>query len=142
MIIMLVEGACHCGAISFTAEVDPSRVVVCHCTDCQTLSGSPFRVSVPAPIETLKLQQGEPKSYIKTANSGIKRIQAFCPVCGTPLYSTATENSKQVFLRLGSLKQRSALTPALQIWQRSSLSWVNNLSTIPGCQQQEAFASN
>ncbi len=138
---MYVEGGCHCGAISFTAEVDPSRVMVCHCTDCQILSGSPFRAVVPAPIETFTLK-GEPRSYIKTAESGIKRIQAFCPVCGTPLYSAATENPKQVVLRLGSLKQRAELTPALQIWQRSSLSWVNNLSNIPGYQQQEAFASN
>ena len=141
LIIMHIEGACHCGAISFTAEVDPSRVMVCHCTDCQILSGSPFRAVAPAPIETFKLQ-GEPRLYIKTAESGTKRIQAFCPACGTPLYSTAVENSKQVVLRLGSLKQRAELTPVLQIWQRSSLSWANNLSNIPGCQQQEGFASN
>lgn len=138
---MRIEGACHCGAVGSTAEVDLSKVMVCHCTDCQILSGSPFRAVIPAPIETFKLQ-GEPRLYIKTAESGTKRIQAFCPACGTPLYSTAAENSKQVVLRLGSLKQRAALTPALQIWQRSSLSWVNNLSNIPGCQQQEAFASN
>ena len=73
---MYVEGGCHCGAISFTAEVDPSRVMVCHCTDCQILSGSPFRAVVPAPIETFTLK-GEPRSYIKTAESGIKRIRNY-----------------------------------------------------------------
>jgi len=37
---MRVDGACHCGAIAFTAEADPARVSVCHCVDCQVLTGS------------------------------------------------------------------------------------------------------
>jgi hypothetical protein len=37
---MHTDGSCHCGLISFTAEIDPSRVTVCHCTDCQPLSGT------------------------------------------------------------------------------------------------------
>ena len=63
---MQIEGACHCGLISFTAEVDPSRVMVCHYSDCQVLSGAPFRAVVAAPIETLVLR-GTPKSYVKVA---------------------------------------------------------------------------
>src|SRR5690606_38626071 len=75
-----IDGRCHCGRISFSAEVDPERVAVCHCTDCQTLSGSPFRVAVPAPIEHFELR-GEPKRYVKIAQSGNRRVQAFCPEC-------------------------------------------------------------
>ena len=37
---MKIEGGCHCGYIAYEAEVDPERVLICHCTDCQTLSGS------------------------------------------------------------------------------------------------------
>ena len=40
---MRIDGACHCGKISFAAEIDPARVMVCHCTDCQVLSGGPYR---------------------------------------------------------------------------------------------------
>jgi hypothetical protein len=32
--IMKVTGRCHCGQISFEAEIDPAQVRVCHCTDC------------------------------------------------------------------------------------------------------------
>ncbi len=35
---MPIEGSCHCGKISFRAEVDPDNVIICHSTDCQTLS--------------------------------------------------------------------------------------------------------
>ena len=45
--MMKVDGACHCGAITVEGEIDPERVTICHCTDCQTSTGSAFRVSVP-----------------------------------------------------------------------------------------------
>jgi hypothetical protein len=44
---MKIDGSCHCDRISFEAEVDPATVVICHCTDCQTLSGSAFRTVAP-----------------------------------------------------------------------------------------------
>jgi hypothetical protein len=40
---MKIDGHCHCGEITFEAEVDPDALNICHCTDCQTLSGSAFR---------------------------------------------------------------------------------------------------
>jgi len=135
---MQVDGACHCGGIRFTAVVDPARVVVCHCTDCQVLSGSPFRVVALAPIESVRMD-GAPNHYIKHAENGSKRVQAFCPECGTPLYSRAVENPKHLSLRLGALRQRAALMPGLQIWKRSSLPWLEGLSGVPSCLRQEAL---
>ena len=39
---MKIDGGCHCGNITYSAEIDPETVGVCHCTDCQTLTGPPF----------------------------------------------------------------------------------------------------
>jgi hypothetical protein len=36
---MKVDGHCHCGEIVFEAEVDPNTASICHCSDCQTLTG-------------------------------------------------------------------------------------------------------
>ena len=78
---MQIEDACHCGLISFSAEVDASRVMVCHCSDCQVLSGAPFRAVVAAPIDRFVLR-GTPKGYVKVAQSGNRRAQMFCPEQG------------------------------------------------------------
>jgi hypothetical protein len=79
---MKVDGACHCGFIKVEAEVDPEAVTICHCTDCQTGTGSAFRVSVPVAGAAFKMA-GEPTGYLKTtADSGNPRVQAFCPKCG------------------------------------------------------------
>ena len=135
---MQIEGACHCGAVSFSAEVDPTRVMVCHCTDCQVLSGAPFRAVVAAPFESLSVK-GQTKSYVKVAQSGNRRAQVFCPECGTPLWATAPENPTSVIVRLGCVKQRSQLKPTVQIWEHSAVSWLSELGSLKGSAQQQAF---
>ena len=37
---MKIDGHCHCGYLTYEAEVKPEDAVICHCTDCQTLSGT------------------------------------------------------------------------------------------------------
>jgi len=135
---MQIDGACHCGHISFTAEVDPAHVMVCHCTDCQIFSGSPFRVVVPAAIDQFHLL-GEPRRYVKVAQSGARRVQAFCPECGTPLFATAPENATQVIIRTGCVRQRHALKPVAQIWCRSALPWLDAVPELPGSAEQQSF---
>jgi hypothetical protein len=41
---MTIDGGCHCGAIAYEATIDPETVGICHCTDCQTLTSSAFRI--------------------------------------------------------------------------------------------------
>jgi hypothetical protein len=79
---MKIDGHCHCGEITFEAEVDPTALTICHCTDCQTITGSAFRANITAPAEHFVLKSGTAKTYVKTAGSGNKRPQAFCGTCG------------------------------------------------------------
>ena len=126
---MRIDGACHCGRLSYDADVDPEKVGVCHCTDCQTLSGSAFTAFVPVPKDAFRLR-GQPKIYVKTAESGNRRAQAFCPDCGTRMYASA-EKDPQVFnLRLGTVRQRASLAPKSQVWCRSALPWVMDLADV------------
>ncbi len=128
---MKVEGRCHCGRISYEASVDPDTVSICHCTDCQTLTGSAYRANVPAPAVSFVLLSGVPKIYIKTADSGNKRAHAFCPDCGTPIYAAAVSNPPTYSLRVGTIKQRRDLRPPKrQIWCRSSLLWSMDLGGV------------
>jgi hypothetical protein len=102
-----VTGSCHCGNITYVAEVDATTVRICHCTDCQKLTGTVFRAGIPSLPGTFRLKSGTPKIYIKTAESGNKRAHAFCPECGTPIYSAVPEPNP-VNLRTQSRRDRSA----------------------------------
>ena len=128
---MKVEGKCHCGNIRYEADIDPDRVSICHCTDCQTLTGTAYRVSVPAPRESFSLLAGEPTIYVKIAQSGARRAQVFCANCGSPLYTYDVDQPERIGLRVGSIKQRRELVPMRQIWCRSALPWSMDISSLP-----------
>ncbi|MDH3234873.1 MAG: GFA family protein [Alphaproteobacteria bacterium] len=135
---MKIDGSCHCGAITYEAEVDPAMVRVCHCSDCQTMSGAPFRAIVIAKEADFRVLSGEPKNYVKTAESGNKRAQGFCGECGTPIYATShgDDGPKIYGLRLGAIKQRDQLRPSGQVWTRSAQPWIGDLADIPGLEKQ------
>ena len=131
-----VTGRCHCGEVAFTASVDAARVTICHCTDCQRLTGSAYRVTVPAPAASFRLLRGTPTTYVKTGDNGNRRQHGFCPTCGTPIYSAALVDPTTYGLRVGTIDQRAALPPARQIWCRSALDWSRDLSGLPGVERQ------
>ena len=134
---MKIDGICHCGAITYEAEVDPEKVEICHCTDCQTLSGGTFRTVVPSEKDSFRILSGRPKIYVKTAEAGHRREQAFCGNCGTPIYSTAAGDGPKIYgLRVGSIRQRSRLAPKTQYWTRSAQSWVATIDSLPKVEKQ------
>jgi hypothetical protein len=91
---MKIDGRCHCGRITFEAEVDPSTVTICHCTDCQTLTGSAFRANIPTSAASFVLRSGTPKSYVKTS-------------AATPSAATA---ARRFMLRAYRVTRSAALT--------------------------------
>jgi hypothetical protein len=135
---MKIDGGCSCGAIKIEGEADPEKTQICHCTDCQTSTGTAFRVSIPVPGTTFKMT-GQPTIYVKTtADSGKPRVQAFCGSCASPIYSTTPGEGVQpsYTVRVGILRQRDQLTPRRQNWFRSARSWVLNLDAVPKNEKQ------
>ena len=136
---MKIDGQCHCGFIRYEAEIDPGKVAICNCTDCQTLSGSAFRTVVPSEKGTFKLLSGELKIYVKTAESGKERPQSFCPNCCSPIYSTSTDPDPKVHsIRVGTIRQRDQLAPKLQYWHRSAQRWTDDIGNLPVFEKQQA----
>ena len=126
---MKIDAACHCGAVRYEAEVDPRRVIICHCTDCQAISGAPYRVNVLALASNVRMT-GEPKTYVKTGGSGDPVVTAFCGVCGTALYSCKGDPPEVLALRLGAIRQRAELTPAAQGFCASALAWAMDITGV------------
>ena len=130
---MKIHGSCSCGSITFEAEADPEKVSICHCTDCQSSTGSAFRTNVRVPGNTFKMLSGTPTIYIKTtAESGNPRAQAFCPKCGSPIYSTTPGDGPQdtYMVRVGVLRERDQLVPKVQNWTRSARPWVTEIGAL------------
>ena len=111
----------------------PDRVLICNCTDCQTLSGSAFRTVAFTTEDGFTLLSGELKDlHVKIADSGRNpRQQTFCPNCGSPIYATSDPAGPFYGVRVGSIKQRDRLVPKVHIFNRSKQHWLDVIPTLP-----------
>jgi hypothetical protein len=122
---MKINGGCHCGEITYEAELNLDNVGICHCSDCQALSASAFRTIAIVAGDTFKLLKGTPKDYVKIGKSGNPRIQAFCGNCGSGLYATDIgDGSKNFNIRVGTVLQRDQLIPNFECWRPSAMNWL------------------
>jgi len=129
---MKINGSCHCGKITFEADIDPNKVRICHCIDCQKLSGTAFRTTVMSEPNGVTFITGSAKEYIKIAANGNRRAQGFCPDCGSSLYATTENKKNRIYgIRVGTLEQRNELTPRFQIWCRSAFPWLQSINSLP-----------
>ena len=133
---MKIDGRCHCGFITYEAEIDPQQVVICHCTDCQILSGSAFRTDALVERNKFKFLSGRPKTYIKTAESGNKRTQKFCPKCGTSICSSGATGKPPIYVRVASARHRDELPPKVQYWSRSAQHWLADMGSLTKIEKQ------
>lgn len=130
---MRIDGQCHCGTVTFEAEIDPERVGICHCTDCQSLTGSAYRVTALVGRDDIRLTGNRPKLYRKTGDNGAARLQYFCPTCGSPLFTTGEgKDAEEWGIRVGAIRQRRELPPKRQSWCASAMPWVNDIGDLPG----------
>lgn len=138
---MIIHGSCHCGDIVFEAEADPGRAVICHCTDCQMMSGGPYRSIVQVAESAFDLLQGEPKLYFKVGDSGNRRELCFCPNCGSHIYATSVvedvpRGQRMLGIRTGLLQEVAQLAPKVQVWCQSRVPWAQNIANLPEIQGQ------
>jgi len=130
---MQIDGQCHCGSVTYQAEIDPERVSICHCRDCQTLTGSPYRVTVICSGGQIRMTGPAPKIYAKTGDNGRVRFQHFCSECGSPLFTSGEDSGPDDWgIRWGSVRQRDQLRPMRQIWCRSAAPWIGDVKELPG----------
>ena len=72
--------------------------MICHCTDCQTLSGSAFRIVAFTREDGFRLLSGElENSTSRLVKADPTRTQAFCPECGTPIFSGPCSEKERKF---------------------------------------------
>jgi hypothetical protein len=77
----LQTGGCHCRALRYTITQPPLGVYVCHCTDCQSLSGAAFAMGVVIPAAAFTLT-GLPRLVRRVLGSGAISNRWICPECG------------------------------------------------------------
>ncbi len=122
MLISKYSGQCLCGAIRYSADVEPVFMGNCHCKDCQRTSGSAF---VPAIIfsEHDVTITGTVKYYCSNDDNGNSHSRGFCPECGSQLFGKFSNMSGMIGIKAGTLNETSNYVPKLDFYVASATNW-------------------
>ncbi|MDJ0865374.1 MAG: GFA family protein [Myxococcota bacterium] len=118
------EGGCVCGRVRYRLLEDPLELHVCHCTDCQSITGSAFVMTASVRRQSLELLCGEPERLAYETTEGIARCDLRCRNCGTRVWSEPARFPEILSLRPGTLDDTSWLEPIAHIWTASAQPWV------------------
>ncbi|MBJ6120948.1 GFA family protein [Sphingomonas mollis] len=120
-------GACHCGAIRYTATGEPQHHALCHCTDCRRWSGAPM-VGWIAFTEDQVTVTGTPATYASSADA----TRQFCATCGTGLfYRNPVYLPGIVDIQSGTLDDYTGNPPGAQIMVKDRVAWMDEVDALP-----------
>ncbi|WP_299850975.1 GFA family protein [uncultured Roseovarius sp.] len=115
-----LSGSCRCGALSYSGETEIKRIINCHCTDCQQITGSIHGTLVFVDEDDIALR-GVPKRYVHVAESGSRLTKLFCDTCGSQVFAKNSSRPGILAIRAGSLEQRHLIQPAMNIFCDSAV---------------------
>ena len=128
-------GSCECKAIQYKYTSEPLTCYACHCTDCQTSSGSAFGLSMIVNDKDIEIVKGEVATNTIDVN-GTKVQKHHCSQCGTPFWFSADEHPGIVALKPGTFEDTSWFKPVAHLWVGSAQSWVTLDSSTPQYEKQ------
>lgn len=104
-------GSCHCGAVTFEAEADLSRVIACNCSICEA-KGLTLTFT---PQAKFHLSSGEAELTEYRFNKN-QIAHQFCKICGVQTFAQATapDGTPMAALNVRCLKEIdfASLAPA------------------------------
>lgn len=125
MTVSSMTGGCQCGAVRYTALVDPQRAYPCHCRMCQRATGGVYAAMVGLKQNDCVFE-GEPSWYRSSAIAE----RAFCPACGTPV-GFRYNDGENIDLTIGSFDDPTPFRPTMQFgFESASAAW-QNLMDVP-----------
>lgn len=120
-----LEGGCACGAVRYRLNSAPMFVHCCHCTSCQTETGSAFVINALIESDRVETLDGAPEAVMTPSESGRGQQVWRCPECRAALWSNYGGAKDLIrFVRVGTLDAPAALPPDIHIYTRSKLPWV------------------
>lgn len=118
-----LTGMCQCGNIEYEINGKPLFTSICHCLECQKLSGGTSSVTTFIPANSFVLLRGELSKFTRRADSGRTVENYFCPGCGNRIYHLNPSEPSLIRLKPGTLADKSSIKPVFHVWLSSRLPW-------------------
>ena len=116
-------GGCACQAIRYETTSEPIFENHCQCRDCQTRSGTGHASYLTFAGRADVKITGEASTWAMTGDSGNKKVQAFCPTCGTPVYLTFVAMPDFIAINAASLDDPGLFNPQVVTYTIRGHAW-------------------
>ena len=127
----MLEGRCKCGSLTYTMKKRPMIVHCCHCSECQTLTGSAFVLNAIIESDLVEVD-GKTAEVTLPTPSGHGQIVTRCADCATTIYSAyLSRKGKLRYVRVGTLDNPGDCPPDMHIFISSKLPWVTLSDEVP-----------
>lgn len=131
-----LSGGCNCGAVRYRLKAGARLpMYACHCTDCQTRTGSAFSEHMLVAESDLEVS-GPLAEGTLTQHSGAVSTVYGCKRCLARIYATSDRRGSFASLRCGTLDNSAMLTPAAHLWISSMQPWITLPADAPTHQTQ------
>ena len=113
---------CLCGRVSIACRGQPVRVSICHCDDCRRRTGSVFGLQVRY-TQDATTPAGDPRVFVRSADSGRTAEHRFCPDCGTTVWWTMQRDPGLVVVPGGAFADRDLPPPVVAVYAERRYPW-------------------
>ncbi len=114
------SGGCVCGQVRYELTASPITCYACHCTQCQTISGSGFSLSAIAEIANIRVLAGDVSESTFQIN-GSDRSRHYCSNCGTLVWFSSPLFPGIVAIKAGTFDDTSWFRPIAHLWVSSKM---------------------
>lgn len=131
-----LTGGCLCGAVRYMLrEGVRFRPYACHCTDCQSRTGSAFSEHMLFVRQDMAVE-GELDSGAYQQPSGASSTLWGCSICKVRLFAENSTRPGLASLRCGTLDRSAEVVPAAHLWVGSKQEWITIPNGVPAIAEQ------
>ena len=117
-----IAGRCACGAISYTNTAKPEFTLICHCRQCQRISGSGHAAQFAVTAANTVIE-GDVRYYDQTADSGNTVSSGFCATCGNSMLKKTSKRPELLFFHAATLDDPAAFEPQVVVFEDVKPLW-------------------
>ena len=119
-----INGSCLCGKITFTCDDTFKAFHLCHCQQCQKISGSAHVSNLFTEKENIVWLSGS-DAITRYDIPGRTISNVFCSACGSPVPYISTSGESLV-VPAGSLNDSPTISPQDNIFWSERASWYDD----------------
>ncbi|WWD17905.1 hypothetical protein CI109_102350 [Kwoniella shandongensis] len=130
------QGQCLCGSSKIIIHSTKTKQDICHCTDCQHISGSAFGSSISVNESDVEITGDEIREFHSKAANGNPVTRVFCGKCGSSLAQKGAYFRGTIAIQTGNLPDFRMIPYGEEIFVKDR--W-EALSPVPGAKQVDGM---